>query len=102
MRVTNWPETGSPMTVASIRQKYDEATFRIAEHRYAPGTSFPGRTRAATWFVLAGSCRVTSGEDVLVVAGQVVEMDAGDYTMAVAGDSELHLVQVWDLRPFMN
>jgi mannose-6-phosphate isomerase-like protein (cupin superfamily) len=100
--VIDWPETSSPMTVASIRQKYDPATFRIAEHRYAPSTSFPGRTRAATWFVLAGSCRVTSGEDVLVTAGQVVEMDAGEYTMTVTGDSELHLVQVWDLRPFMD
>jgi hypothetical protein len=92
----------APMTAASITQKCDEATFRIAEHTYAPGMTFPGRTRAATWFVLTGSCRLTFREDVLVTAGQVVEMDAVDYTMKVAGDSELHLIQVWDLRPFMN
>ena len=102
MRVTSWPEAISPMTASAIRGKYDAATFRVAEHRYPAGTSFPGRTRAATWFVLAGACKVTSGEEVVVTAGQVVEIEAGDFALTVVGDCELHLVQVWDLRPFMN
>lgn len=91
------------MTVESIGQRYDPAAFRVAEHRYPPGASFSAHTRAATWFVLAGSCKVTRDEDVLILAaGQIAEIDAGDYTMAVEGRSELHLVQVWDLRPFQN
>ncbi|WP_437598649.1 hypothetical protein WMF28_38430 [Sorangium sp. So ce590] len=102
MRVENWPYTNEPMTPAFIRQTYGAASFRIAEHKYPPGTTFPGRTRAAKWFVLAGACTVRRDEEVTVKAGQVAEIDAGDYTMTVVGDTELHLMEVWDLRPFMN
>lgn len=98
----SWPYTNNAMTVESIRQKYDPAAFRIAEHRYPCGTSFLARTRAVVWFVLAGSCKVTRDKDLLTTAGQVAEIEAGDLTMTVVGDSELHLVQVWDLRPFQN
>jgi mannose-6-phosphate isomerase-like protein (cupin superfamily) len=104
MRVTNWPEASGPMNAAAVKHKYnDSTTFRVAEHRYPAGTSFAGRTRAATWFVLEGACNVMSGVvEVVVSAGQVLEIEAGDYSLTVVGDRELHLVQVWDLRPFMN
>jgi mannose-6-phosphate isomerase-like protein (cupin superfamily) len=103
MKVTSWPEASGTMTLAAIRRRYDDLTaFRVAEHRYPAGTSFAGRTRAARWFVLAGECNVTGGEEVVVVAGQVLEIEAGDFSLRVVGDRDLHLVQVWDLRPFMN
>jgi hypothetical protein len=102
MRVGGWPWVNSPMTVESIIQKHDPSAFRVADHRYPPGASFSAITRAVTWYVLAGSCKLTRDGDIFITAGQVAELDAGTYTVTILGDFELHVVHVWDLRPFQN
>jgi mannose-6-phosphate isomerase-like protein (cupin superfamily) len=102
MRVVSWPYIDRPMTAETISAMYDVKSFRIGERRYPPGTALDGRTRAATWFVLKGACRVKFDEEFALRTGDVVEVATGDFSLAVLGNDELHLVQVWDLRPHMN
>jgi hypothetical protein len=102
MLVKPWPYANRPMTLDTLRDMYDSSSFRVSERRYPPGAEFDGRTRDVTWFVLEGACRLKACQELTIRAGDVAEIGAGDFTLLVLGDVELHLVQVWDLRPHMN
>jgi mannose-6-phosphate isomerase-like protein (cupin superfamily) len=90
------------LTLSAVKALYDAASFRISERKYPPGAAFPGRTRRCTWYVLRGTCILTVNDAKELSAGDVVDIDAGNYALRVTGMEELRLVMVWDLRPYMN
>ena len=90
------------MSLGSLREMYDPSRYRVSEYRYPPGAKFPGRTRAVRWFVLGGTALIGIPAPTTITAGDVVEIDAGEYSLEVVGAEELSLVMVWDIAPFMN
>jgi hypothetical protein len=51
--------------------------------------------------VLQGGCRVDAGGAAVLSAGDVADVPAGNFEVQVS-DEGVVLVQVWDLRPFMD
>ena len=88
------------MSIEALRGIYDVQRYRVSEYSYPAGTAFTGRTRAVTWYVLSGVCRVRTDEETLLREGYVAEIGATEYSLFV--DSDLKFVAVWDLAPHMN
>ena len=52
---------------------------------------------------MRGACSIRAdGEERVFFQGDIVEIGGGFYELTVLGTSELELVQVWDLTPYMN
>ncbi len=108
MQPERWSHRERPMSLEAIREMYDSLRYRVSEYRYPAGPSFDTRTRAATWFVSSGACRLPpelAGAGVApttLTAGDVAEVEAGTYFVEVLGDAELWAIMVWDLAPYMN
>src|SRR4051812_8565302 len=94
-------EGDAPTSLAEVWRRFDSSRYRIAERRYPPTTRFSWLTRAVTWVVLGGSCRIERDRSILLSRGDVVNVDGGEYSVQVE-DGELWIVQIWDLAPFQN
>ncbi|MEZ4375943.1 MAG: CPCC family cysteine-rich protein [Polyangiaceae bacterium] len=101
MQARDWSSQWDGISEESVRRLHrPNYRHRISPHRYPHGTAFSGRQRAGTCYVLEGACEFKfGGESVLLHAEQFAALPGGDYTFRVVGDSELHLVNVWEL-PF--
>lgn len=103
LRVSRWSFSAKPVTPNTLREHYQPPSYRVEEHRLPARVEFMGRARAAIWLIIVGDCEVTAGDQVVkAIPGDLIELPDGDYTIRVSPKGELHAVQVWDLRQFMN
>lgn len=102
MRARRWDPSDGELSEAALRERFQAPSFRVAQNVYPPGTAFSARTRACTVYVLGGALWLRSGEAGDFSAGDVLELEAGDYELEVAASGEATLVSVWNLRPHMN
>lgn len=84
-----------------VKAMHEEGTFHVARQEYPPNLRLPGRTRAATWYILQGSCRLWSDGEAHLAAGDVADVPAGKFLIEV-GEEGVVIAQVWDLRPHMD
>jgi quercetin dioxygenase-like cupin family protein len=101
VQVQRWDTNRGLLTYDLVKALHDAKSFHVTRREFPPRSRFPGRTRAATWYVLHGSCQLHAGGEYALSAGDVATIPAGDHELAV-GDQGVVLVQVWDLRPFMQ
>lgn len=97
MNPRRWNSNDGDLTLVTVRSLYDAVHFRVTESAYPPGAAFPGRTKQCTWYVLQGACILTTNGERQLSAGDVVDLDEGNYEVCVVGDDGLRLVRVWQL-----
>jgi hypothetical protein len=102
MKIRRWDVADGDLTLEAVKRLYDAKSARVSERSYPPGAAFPGRSKQGTVYVAAGSCVLTSGGEHALCAGDVVDLEAGDYALRVTGTDGCRLVFAWDLRPHMN
>jgi hypothetical protein len=90
------------MSLATVKSLYEGVQCRISEWKYPPGALFAGaRTKQCKWYVRQGACVLTTHGEHELSAGDVVDIDAGDYALRVTGGEELKLIMVWEFHPGM-
>lgn len=99
---SRWDFGEGELSEVALRRRFPSDTFRVAGRVYPPGTTFVGRTRACTVYVVRGRCWLRSGGEGQFAPGDVVELEAGTYEIKVGEGAEVEVVTVWDLRPHMN
>lgn len=89
--------SNGPLTEESVRGLFVPAwKYRVSVGRYPSGTSFGGRSRAGTRFVISGECRFNACP---LVTGDVLDTPAGEFQLDVVGPEDLVIVSAWELPP---
>lgn len=102
MKIRRWDVAHGELMIETVKRLYDANSVRVSESKYPPGAAFTGRTRQATVYVALGTCVLTSGDEHMLSAGDVVDIAASDYALRVLGTQDCILIFAWDLRPHMN
>jgi len=105
-RVRKWSDYNDvPLTEEAIRQCFQPADeYRVTLKRYPAETQFDGTMRQGTIFVVEGVCKIAFEGDsapceLMVSAGEFVEVPGGNYELLVTGPGDLTIVCVWRLVP---
>jgi hypothetical protein len=94
--VRNWDPTQQPPTPDIVRDAYPPPRYRVAVRRYPANELIAGTSRRCLLIVLSGTCEVTPGDRHGLSAGQVLEIDGGDYSLT-SGPEGVEVAMVWDL-----
>ena len=96
-----WDEVEGSMSESTLRKRFAAEWYRLYKHTVAGGEQFVAHTEARTMHIVQGSCSVECGAVVfLLVAGDILELDAGKYELKVPTGQSLEYINVYDLRQF--
>jgi hypothetical protein len=96
-----WDDASSgPLTEDAVgKTHFPPDEHRVSRDSYLPGEVIRGiRTKAVLLYIASGECRIECQEEhAHLIAGDVVRLQGGIYTVTVLGSGELSIINVWKL-----